>query len=612
MKKLHRDNLNLITNYLHRHTLFPPNVFSLSYSHPHNIHLLSTDTLPHMSSNHPLFRLKRLLDIYHLIMLPSDKSNTTLILDESVLFDEMRIHLSDDTTYKQLSNVEYVFYSNIQKTAVAEASKFYGINFVNPSPSQRYIYFLPKIHKDLSDWRNTCHPPMRPIISDTNSVTYGLAGYLLSTLQRIEKSISTTINSSICVAYHLHQINKSRMFLQSTTPILLCTIDVESLFTRIPQDKLIHIVNNELKHLISSEEDRNKFIDFLKTIIHFNTFQVGEDFYLQKLGLAMGSRLSGALANIYLGILEKNISQSDKIVLFLRFMDDILMVTYFSDAEMNKFIEDLQIAYQLNLTGSYNRHSVNYLDMTISYSPSSQNFEVHPFSKRKLHFPPPSSIKRRGITTDFNIIKSQILRSWRISSNTRSFSTAVHEYLNYLLTSKYNKSIRRRLLQFLHPVRITTHRWSTEMLLCETCRIITNCSHIDVLKIMNVNGKFISTKQPLHCLSLNIYSVIQHNSHFVLTFMTSIHLFLQSINDTHFCILPIGKLRVHQIRSLLNIHKDLSCDDSCHPPPSDDPFPCYIYDIFRNPRQVYGISTRKKKHKSIMQMFNKYKKISRR
>ena len=140
-----------------------------------------------------------------------------------------------------------------------------------------------------------------------------------------------------------------------------------------------------MKHFISSEEDRNKFIDFLKPIIHFNTFQVGEDFYLQKLGLAMGSRLSGALANIYLGILEKNISQSDKIVLFLRFMDDILMVTYFSDAEMNKFIEDLQIAYQLNLTGSYNRHSVNYLDMTISYSPSSQNLEVHPFSKRKLH-----------------------------------------------------------------------------------------------------------------------------------------------------------------------------------------------------------------------------------
>jgi hypothetical protein len=151
MKKLHRDNLNLITNYLHRHTLFSPNVFSLSYFHPHNIHLLSTDTHPHMSSNHPLFRLKRLLDIYRLIMLPSDKSNTTLILDENVLFDEMRIHLSDDTTYKQLSNDEYVFYSDIQKTAVAEASKFYGINFAIPSPSQRYIYFLPKIHKDLSD-----------------------------------------------------------------------------------------------------------------------------------------------------------------------------------------------------------------------------------------------------------------------------------------------------------------------------------------------------------------------------------------------------------------------------------------------------------------------------
>jgi hypothetical protein len=277
----------------------------------------------------------------------------------------------------------------------------------------------------------------------------------------------------------------------------------------------------------------------------------------------MRSRLSGALANIYLGILKKNIYQSDKIAFFLRFMDDYLMVTYFSNPEMNKFIEGLQIAYQLNLTGSYNRHLVNYLDMTISYFPSSENLEVHPFPKRKLHFPLPSSIKRRGVTTDFNIIKSQILRSWRISSNTRSFSTAVNEYLNYLLISKCNKSIRRRILRFFLPVRITTHRWSTEMLLCETCRIITNCSHIDVLKIMNVNGKFISTKQQLHCLSLNIYSVIQHNSHFVLTFITSIHLFLQTINDTHFCILPIGKLRVHQIRSLLNIYKGLSCDDSC-------------------------------------------------
>ena len=57
-----------------------------------------------------------------------------------------------------------------------------------------------------------------------------------------------------------------------------------------------------------------------------NIFYANDSFYLQTIGHAMGGALSRTLANIYLGILEREVLRNENILLFNRYMDDILLI----------------------------------------------------------------------------------------------------------------------------------------------------------------------------------------------------------------------------------------------------------------------------------------------
>ena len=130
-----------------------------------------------------------------------------------------------------------------QSNVSREAASYYNLpKLYNKDPSQRYIYLLPKTHKSITEWRSMLHPKMRPIVSDTNSFTYNLSKHLLPYLQKIENLFSTTITTSLSVYSEVMKINNlpSKCI---TSKTLLMTVDVESLFTRIPQDQLLQIIN---------------------------------------------------------------------------------------------------------------------------------------------------------------------------------------------------------------------------------------------------------------------------------------------------------------------------------------------------------------------------------
>jgi hypothetical protein len=249
-----------------------------------------------MNYNHPFSCLKRLLACFKLIILPSDKSKALVILPESILTEELSIHIADSMTYQVLSCEEYQQYTKYQLDTVNDAAVYYkSPKLLSESPSPRYIYFIPKIHKDITEWRSTLHPKMRPIVSDTGSITSKLAKKLLPPLQHIERQFHTTVTSSLVVSHNISTLNKYKVINSSTK---LATIDVESLFTKIPQSDLLHIVNEKLNDYFQSIDDKIKFMQFLQAIIQYNTFQLHDKYCLQKIGLPMGGPLSGTPANI--------------------------------------------------------------------------------------------------------------------------------------------------------------------------------------------------------------------------------------------------------------------------------------------------------------------------
>jgi hypothetical protein len=595
----------MITNYLCRNNLpIPVNFSEIQATSIHNI---QHDKFLTLNENHPFLRLKRLLYVFELTILPADKTKMLVILPKSTLEKELNLHLQDLNTYRVLSSTEHQVYVQIQRNAVIDALKYYRIPSLLPTNvSNRYIYFLPKIHKQLSDWRNIYHPKMRPIVSDTGSLTYALAKYILPKLQMIEQRFHSTIPSSLAMTATISTMNDTKPIQPSTS---LVTMDVESLFTRIPQADLLQIVNKLIVNIFPSNEQRNKFIFYLESIIKYNTFQVGENFCLQQIGLPMGGPLSATLANIYLGYLEQRLIQIPKLLLYQRYMDDILLICNFSAGELLQFITQLQLVFKLSITASSNKQSVNFLDTSISILRKNQIIQISPFSKKFPFYPVPSNVTQRNFSSELNIIISQILRAWRVSTEDYGFSQSIKDFLPFISSSLHHNALRKKIFKFLSPVQVSTNKWTTSIPMCSICKR----SNVKISKVLHIEGKYISVKKPINCQTQNIFILVKDQQKATLKFVLTLHNFLQSNIFRNISILPIGGINDLSVQRLLKKHPSILYSNKqtvITERSQKTIFPCHIFPVFKSTTQVYGINARFRKRTSFTTFFNDYKKIS--
>ena len=88
------------------------------------------------------------------------------------------------------------------------------------------------------------------------------------------------------------------------------SLDVVSLFTKVPTDETLAVVRDKLSADRLLEERTCIPIDNLMEMLTFRVettyFGIGSDVYRQEEGLAMGSPLPPVLGNIYMEYLEKN------------------------------------------------------------------------------------------------------------------------------------------------------------------------------------------------------------------------------------------------------------------------------------------------------------------
>jgi hypothetical protein len=74
-------------------------------------------------------------------------------------------------------------------------------------------------------------------------------------------------------------------------------------------------------------------------------------------------------------------------------------------------------------------------------------------------------------------------------------------------------------------------------------------------------------------------------------------------------ILPVGTLGEAQVDGILGRHTNIRFTGDL--PQRRIQRPCYVYPIFKRSSDVYGVNSKLKAGKSIKNIFNKYKKISR-
>lgn len=256
-----------------------------------------------------------------IIVLQSDKGGVTVVMYKKDYMNKMQDLVFDRNTYRllrkdptsmnQTKNNNYVKYlKDFKYIDDREKSKLMTYTSVAPK-----LYGLPKIHKQ--------NIPFRPIVSSINSPAYGLSKFLAKILKNLTTNSKYNVKNSL---EFKEKISKIKI----ETGEILVSFDVVSLFTNVPIQSCITIIDREWNRLEEfTDIPKKKFLEMLKfCVLDNNYFSFNKNLHKQVFGTPMGSPLSPILADIIMEDLLDNVMKKGNlnIKLILKYVDDLFAV----------------------------------------------------------------------------------------------------------------------------------------------------------------------------------------------------------------------------------------------------------------------------------------------
>ena len=190
--------------------------------------ILSTAKPPRSNLSGELQKaVKNLREDRNIVILPADKGNATVILDQADYAAKME-HFLEDRAYKKVqrnptSRVEAMVSTALkgcERKGHITSKKCLTLAHQFSSPPQ--IYGLPKIHKEGI--------PLRPIVAAIGSPTHQLARELARILSLLAGRSPSHVKNSAYFVNHIRHVS-----FEGTD--VLASFDVVSLFTRVPVDE---------------------------------------------------------------------------------------------------------------------------------------------------------------------------------------------------------------------------------------------------------------------------------------------------------------------------------------------------------------------------------------
>lgn len=384
-----------------------------------------------------------------IIISPTDKNLGVAILDKDWYVNECQRHLDDTNSYEQvlvnpehlLKNLEKQILDSISRWMVYvpfEVTKYLQYSTAEYSVPEMYV--LPKIHKP---------PPYRgrPIVPSKSFVTSGLSVYMADLLNQ-------TLVTDCNILKDTRQLIRELDGMMVPRDCLLCTADIESLFTNVDADEAIQVCADRVK----PGTLRPVAEDFLHLIMHNNFFKCLGKFWHQKFGCAMGTSCSPPFANIYMSHLEAELRAScpDRWPkLFRRFLDDIFLVWQFSEEDLLAFLNLYnQLRPRIKLTWNISRFSVDYCDIVITKDMSYMGDMVpivlttHQKLNNRYLYLPFSSQHNRHVYK--GLVWGELQRYVVTNSEARGFEIMKARFLERLVKRGYPKETLLRWFSSIH------------------------------------------------------------------------------------------------------------------------------------------------------------------
>lgn len=191
---------------------------------------------------------------------------------------------------------------------------------------------------------------------------------------------------------HIHTIKNSIDFVNKIKDIKLqpgyriMSLDIVNLYTNIPVPETLSILKSLLFDANILDTCKvQELIQLLETILSQNYFLFNNQYYIQEGGLAMGSPLSGLLADIYLNYYENTYVLSDhnkfkdNIIFYTRYVDDTFLIfngTLRQIYNLKTYMNSINNYIQFTLETEVNNR-LNFLDLTIYKKDHKFNFSIY-------------------------------------------------------------------------------------------------------------------------------------------------------------------------------------------------------------------------------------------
>nr|VZI14968.1 unnamed protein product [Spirometra erinaceieuropaei] len=253
--------------------------------------------------------------------------------------------LAEDPTKKQAAVIK----KKVNKLARLKVIGPDGSKFMTLSdPHISHANGLPKVHK--------IGAPLRIIVPLIGSPTYNLAKWLYKHLKLLTHGSRHSINSS-------HEFLNRIDGLNVSTDECLLSFDVVALFSSIPHDLAIDCVAQRLQDNPVGIPAQH-VIELLKLCLQ-NYCKFDNKYYQQVKGSAMGSPISGLLAELVLQRLEHEVFQTLNPKMWLRYVDDTCVVIKNREVErLHQRLNDVFPAIQFTRKEAVG-DSLSFLDVKI-------------------------------------------------------------------------------------------------------------------------------------------------------------------------------------------------------------------------------------------------------
>lgn len=305
----------------------------------------------------------------------ADKGNTIVVMHnneyvckvEQFLKDNDIKPLNEDPTLRFTRDINSAI-NRSNALLTSEISK----RFLKPmKPRAPVLRGLPKIHKEQM--------PIRPVVDYTTAPAYRVAKKLESIIKagiKLEKSFS------LKNTYDFIDQTKN---LDVPVSVRMSSLDIVNLYTNVPVEETIQIVERLLlRSKIYGVDKICDVVSLLRVVLEQNYFSFNGSIYHQKEGLAMGSPLSGLLADIYMNhfevehIMSNNIYKN-QIIYYGRYVDDTFLLFKGTTRQLDSMVSQLNKVHpNIKFTSEHEvEGSIHFLDSTATRVGSRISYDIY-------------------------------------------------------------------------------------------------------------------------------------------------------------------------------------------------------------------------------------------